>query len=1744
MAILHHFSALPTFLRRTLKVLLGLLVLIVLLVGGVIVALQFPATQDYVARRAESYLRDKLKTDVRIARFRTDFRHDVNLDGVYLADQRRDTLLSVGHLGVSIDLWSLTKKQINIKEIELTDGRVRLTRTAPDSVTNYDFIIAAFTDANAPVDTTASGLKYNIGRARLTNIYFTQADEITGSDVRARLGEVAVTMDEVDVDRSIYRVDEAIVRRAGIAIRQTKTAPEVEAPGPTPPLTVQFGLKHARLETLAFSYRNTPAAQYISTNVGLADVTARNIDLPHERIDLDKLTLQNTTVAYAQNEDVPVAQRVVNPAEAVRKLDEAAQKAQPGEPLRWRVTLNESAISGVDFKFDNFDEPRQKTRLPALDYNHLHFTDLTLNTRDFSFTENRTTAVVTQLAGREQSGFQVDKLRARVVYDSVQIRLDSLNLTTPHTHLARTLAIGYESLDALADTRKLADLKIEGDFVDVRIGFRDILYLAPDLITTPPFSTNPNDIVYLSGQVAGRVGDFRVQNLAVRGLRGTVARIRSGRIRGLPEVDQRLYTDLDITEFRTTRGDVLSLVPRGTIPDNISLPPSIALSGRIRGNPTTLQFTTNATVTTSYGAVAFSGDLGAAQVNGRQPLTGTFAVRRFDVGRLLKNPQLGRFTATGRLNATGNLQDPATLVGRVTANVQRADYGGYAYHDIAATIDIDRNRYNVAATSTRDPNLAFDLKGVVDLRNPKVPAYAFNVNLTRANLQALKLTPGQLSVQGDFVADLRGADANSLNGTFSGRKVAVVQNGQLIALDSMSGRIVQTRGRTAFDFDSNVLAAHLDGNVPLGQLGPEIQGHINRYFKLAGVKPLPTGGDQRFTYSVRLKNTRLVRQFVPGLRRISPFELAGDYSRAAAKLTANTQIRAIRYQNYRLDSLQLNIDSDPQKLSYALRLAQAAQDTTLKLRQPSVIGSLANDVLTTRIAILGDSANKERLALAGTARQLPVAGGTAYEFVAAPDQIINYQRWTAGDGNYVRYYPTGAVVASNLRLTNGRSILALQSENPAVSTSPLRVNFTDFQLGELARIVQQKDSLVAGTLNGTAEIRGLGTAQLGFVADATITNLIFQQAPIGDLAIQARNATAGRYDVDVRLTGGAPAPGQPGNDVRLTGYYLTTGPTPLNFTLVAQRLNLKLVEPFSAGQVAGTSGALNGQLTITGSAAAPQVRGVLTTTGDAGFVVPQLGSPFRLPDQTLTFDEAGIGFRNFTVQDSASNKAVINGYLLTKNLIDYTFDLRATTDHFMAVRSTRKDNELYYGRVFVDSETRLTGPLTLISIDTRATVADGSNLTIEMPTEDPALVERRGIVRFVDKSLPLDSLLARQIGEDTVQAQAQGYEIRAVVTVTDRTPFTIVIDPASGDNLKVRADGSLNTGIDPQGNITLTGQLTVARGSYHLSLYDVAKRDFRLERGSTITWSGDPYNADLNITAIYQVKTAPANLLAGQGIDDATSNTVARNQLPFSVLLKLTNNLSKPDIGFDITLPEEQRGALDGQVEAKLAQLRQPNQSSEMSKQVFSLLVLGRFVQQNPFESSQSEGFLASQLRGSASSVLTDQLQSLTDKYLGNLGLDLGVSSQADYTSGEARSRTDLNVALRRQLFNDRLTVRVGTDVPLSGGTGNQATNGTTSASAFSGDVSLEYRVVPDGRLRLRAYRQNGYEDIDGQIVRTGTGIIYQRDYRIFKELFQKIPAEVKQERKENRQQEKATKKAEADSTRRDDEVTTSESAK
>jgi hypothetical protein len=344
------------------------------------------------------------------------------------------------------------------------------------------------------------------------------------------------------------------------------------------------------------------------------------------------------------------------------------------------------------------------------------------------------------------------------------------------------------------------------------------------------------------------------------------------------------------------------------------------------------------------------------------------------------------------------------------------------------------------------------------------------------------------------------------------------------------------------------------------------------------------------------------------------------------------------------------------------------------------------------------------------------------------------------------------------------------------------------------------------------------------------------------------------------------------------------------------------------------------------------------------------------------------------------------------------------------------------------------------------------------------------------------------------------------------------VDAANGDFLRLKGVGHLTSGIDPSGKITLVGSYDLDEGSYNLS-FNFLKRKFNIQKGSRIVWTGEPTTAQINVTAIYVANAAPIDLVQGQIVE--ANQAIYKQELPFEVHLLLQGELLKPVITFDIILPEDKNYNVSkdiiSTVQTKLLQLRQ--EPGEMNKQVFALLLLNRFVGEDPFSSSAGSISASTFAMQSASRLLTEQLNALTKNLVQGVDINFDVATTQDYTTGSAQNRTDLNVGVSKRLLSDRLTVSVGSDFELQGPmqTNQQQNN-------LAGNIAVNYKLSKDGRYLLRAYRKNDYTgEIEGYVIETGIGFIISVDYNKFKQIFSS--KEQRQKKREIRKNNKKIKK-------------------
>jgi len=683
----------------------------------------------------------------------------------------------------------------------------------------------------------------------------------------------------------------------------------------------------------------------------------------------------------------------------------------------------------------------------------------------------------------------------------------------------------------------------------------------------------------------------------------------------------------------------------------------------------------------------------------------------------------------------------------------------------------------------------------------------------------------------------------------------------------------------------------------------------------------------------------------------------------------------------------------------------------------------------------------------------------------------------------------------------------------------MTVKFTNFKIETLTRAAEQDSLQVGGVINGEAHLSDLQTS-MKFTAALNIGNFNFKQDTVGNIDIKVNNQTAGAYAANVSISG-------KGNQVNLTGMYYTTPTSKFDLDLNIVSLNMKGIEGFSFGAIHNASGVISGDMKISGTTDAPVVRGDVKFN-KVGFNVSMLNSYFTMPNESITFNNDGILFNDFTLVDSLGNKATVAGTIYTKTFTDFSFGLDITANNFRVINSTEENNKLYYGKLYLDTRIKIRGDMKKPVVDAELTVNAKTDLTIVLPEDDPAIEDRKGVVEVINPNAPKEDsiFLARQL-DSLRKSEVTGMDVSATIKINKAANFTVVVDARNGDVVQLKGDAQLNLGIDPSGKISLTGTYTVNQGSYNLS-YATVKRKFNFKHGSTITWTGDPTKANINITAVYVANVPPIDLVSDQ-LGSGQNATMYKEKLPFNVDLGLSNELLKPKITFDIVLPDSTYSVspeVIANVNARLDQVRQD--TNEMNKQVLGVLILGHFIGDNPLQSQGGGSGINGAIRGSVSSLLSDQLNKLAGNLIGGVQLSFNLTSGEDYSTGEAQNRTDLNIGLSKSFLNDRVTVTVGNNFNLEGQ--NQPGEKTTD---IAGDVSVNYKLTKDGRYMVRVYRRDQYIVVEGEVVETGVGFTLTYEFNTFKELFAKKTPEEKADEKKYKEEQKEKKeeqKAKTDS--------------
>ncbi len=1705
-----------------------------------------PAGKRMIKNKAQSYLQNKLKTKVVIGSLTYSLPSSIEIKNIYLEDEKKDTLFYGESVSVDIKMLQLIWGNTSIQKVALKNIFVNVNRPEKDSAFNYQFIIDAFTSkSNTPASKDTTPLKINLDRLLLDNIVLQFQDKNGGSNFRASIQKLDASLSKFQPDRVDFGIKDLVASGVNFFMKTYKAKvlkpylpvpdDKISQPGYGLNITTsKFNIRDANVKI-----ENTISGMYYSNKVTYLALSNALFNLSGSIATADELLLDSSDFKF------------VNP----KKNAVTGSKKLPGDvtPMPWQIIAKQVSLNKNDVQFDDNNLPQKD----GFDFGHFNLTKLTTDISSFSYSGKRTEALVKQLTFKDTSGFALDTTHVNFLMTDSIISAKELYVKTPQTLLQNFIELKFDSFGGI--TKYPRNSLIAATLNNSTVAFNDLYLLVPTLKKSFPPEQFANNKVFFNTELKGNLAQVYLPYLQLVGFSGTSLRAH-GSLYNLTDAD-KFYYDLYIDQSSFWKSDILKFVPKQNQQSLASLPDIINLRGHITGNKNDLA----SDIIASGKGMSFNGKFSLKNLADSKNLKYDFLLREssFDksfimglippgtlppeinlpeknyvrgtlkgtVDDLVADLQLGGsyglVTVKGFLknakdkeNATydllittnnyeiGKLISQDSILGKVSGTFT-AKGTGFNYKtmrsDITASIkQLQYNKYNYqnAEIKAKLNNGIIDSKGMIEDENLKLqydikanvqgeyPSVNGLVRVDTAKLQQLNLYKDTLNFSLTANIKANNLQPRNLNINTLIDSVRLQLNTGFYKLDSVSLIATSANGKDSINFYAPFASLQANGAFDYDKIGDAVTQYVNHYYKITDSTTTKNIPDQQLVFTGSIKKDPLIIGILPGLKDYNDINFNGSFASANTDSALNfiATVPYIAYDNYKVRNGNINIASKNERLNYDIKF------DTLNLSSNTLYGtrlngSASNDSVMMNVATQDNKA-KDWFGFKGSL----YAKDKNYSFRLKDSLLLNYERWNVPSDNYISYSPKGLII-HNFIITSDTAKISINSRQEIVN-SPVDIEVDNFNLKSISSILNNDTVFVSGVLDAKMELSDLNKKLPSFIGDFTVNNLAIMEQPLGTLIASAKKQTDNNVTAFMTLNGA-------GNNITAKGnYYLNNNQQQFDASANINKLSMTSLQGFTKGAIKNATGNIYGDVTVNGKFADPRWKGALNFD-TTKFTVGQLGTAFKLDKQKIVFDYPTVTFNNFTINDSLDHPLKIDGTVAVNKEKTYDVNLGIITKDFILLNAPKTINGEFYGFAAVDADIKVTGNSVSPNIEGDIAVKDKSNITIVIPERSYNKGEGKTIVRFIDRdTFDINPPAIPFVEEKEVKSNfAQFLNYNLNIAVKKQASLTIVIDPVTGDEIKVQGDANLNAGVDPGGHLILSGNYELDKG-YYIFNYQFLQRRFTLEKGSTILFAGEPMQAQMNITAVYTVNTAARDLLGNEvgSVDPLLANSFSQ-KIPFRVMLYLSGKISKPTIKFDIQLPDESvaiNSDLRTTIENKLAQMR--GDESATNKQVFSLLLLGRFVGDQSSDFFKGNGNDFSDLaRQSVSGFLSSALNEIAGNLLKGVDIDLNLNTYRDYNNGGNAQRTDLNVALSKTFLDDRLTVTIGKNFAVQG------QSPTSNSGSFIPDVTIGYKLTKDGKYLLKAYRKNQFEVVlDGFVVETGLGFVVTLDYDKFNELFRK----------------------------------------
>ena len=1078
---------------------------------------------------------------------------------------------------------------------------------------------------------------------------------------------------------------------------------------------------------------------------------------------------------------------------------------------------------------------------------------------------------------------------------------------------------------------------------------------------------------------------------------------------------------------------------------------------------------------------------------------GAVSTKRFHLGRLLGNRDLGAIAMNMRFN--GHTAKDHPLHGKFNGSINRLTYKKYTYTNLRVNGQYDGEGVEGSLVSN-DPNIQLSLEGLVDLSETS-PLINVTLDLQHLRLDALHLTDklSDSDLQMKLYINFSGSHINHINGylvldslLFTNIGDTVRMNQLKLTAESEADDPTQHR----LMLQSDYVVGRFAGHFSYTELGTTVQKlavhylpHLFDATMRERLKARPSTTEATF-YLYAHDLDKILDLLPLNISQSGSLTIKGFINEPKHRVGISGVIPELRLGNQRISDIILTANNREDQINLRAS-AHVDLPDTMHIGDADLLLTVAamNDsvMLTLDLGTDADQMYGGQLGLVTTFTEYAHKPLITTHVLPSKMYVAN-DLWHIDPSRVTYTVADTALQVEHLWLGNDNKFIYADGVASTHMDDSIHVQLKNIDLSTILGFTGlAEQSLTAqGKITGTATMYGiLNSLQLN--ADLHVADAGLNGSPIGDMNAWAKLDTERQAVV---LGGDVTDAGRHVAD--LNGLITPMDDQTWSLHIYPDSFNMGFINHWTKGILHDITGRVSGHVHVFGRRQYTWVT-IEALPHNAAITVPFTGVTYYVRDSVF-MDSTSIIFPHHTVYDAEGHRVHLNGAVHHQNFMNFSFDLNMFAVNAIVLDLPNSPGADFYGKVYAVGDVHLFGDESKVNILSHAKAQNGS--VFHLNINGTANAMESSFITFVDKNASVVQVDEKKtIQRKNIQPESE-LDLDLYVSVDQGTQFFTQFGSNADNTLRGRGDGNMRVHLI-NNDLQLQGSLTLRQGALSYALGNMVHRDFSISDGSTITWNGGPMDMNLDVTAKYHV-TASLKDLFGNDLSSLQTN---RTSVPVNCIIYLRDEISNPILSFGIELPQSDE-AVQSQVRSII------NSDDMLMREVLYLLVFNRFFTPEYLRSTNTTGL--NETYSLLSSTVTGQINAWLSK-LTNI-FTFGINFRTDGEGAEASQEYEAQFSIQpidRLLINGNVGYRY---------------NDLNNRPVF-GDLDVEYIITPDGMLRVKGYTHSvdKYSLRQANMVE-GVGFVVKHD-------FNWGDARRNKERKKRMQQREAERQAERQAERK-----------